>query len=331
MTVSPPLRFLVVVLGGWVGVRSALLGSAWFEELPAAVAAAAAPAYARLEAPSLALVPVPAASFPLPEAGQQSVPILPAAAAVANAPAYAKLEAAVHAPVMLPLLILPVEVQPLPADPPLLPALTKGVNRWSASAWVFGRRGGWAGLVPGGMLGGSQAGGRLAYRLNGDAARPLAVSVRGYAPLDRVRGAEAAAGLDWTPVAKLPVHLLVERRQALGEEGRSAFAAMAYGGVSEIAAGPFSIDAYGQAGVVGARSKDLFADGSAKVSLPVAGLKVGAGVWAAVQPGVSRVDVGPQASVRLPGDVTLAVDWRLRVAGDAAPGSGPAITLSTDF
>jgi hypothetical protein len=106
---------------------------------------------------------------------------------------------------------------------------------------------------------------------------------------------------------------------------------MAYGGVSEAAAGALRIDAYGQAGMVGARSKDLFADGSARISLPLAGVKVGAGVWAAVQPGVSRVDLGPQASVRLPGDLTLAVDWRLRVAGEAAPRSGPSITLSTDF
>jgi hypothetical protein len=127
------------------------------------------------------------------------------------------------------------------------------------------------------------------------------------------------------------MHLLVERRQKLGEQGRSAFAAMAYGGVSDVAAGPLRIDAYGQAGVVGARSRDLFADGSASVSLPLAGARVGAGVWAAVQPGVSRIDLGPRASLRLPGEVTLAVDWRLRVAGEAAPRSGPAVTLSTDF
>jgi hypothetical protein len=180
-------------------------------------------------------------------------------------------------------------------------------------------------------LGGSQAGGRVAYRLNGEPARPLSASFRAYVPLGRLVGAEAAAGLDWKPLAKLPVHLLVERRQALGEEGRSAFAAALYGGVSDLGAGPISIDAYGQAGVVGARSRDLFADGSAKLSLRVAGAKVGAGVWAAVQPGVSRVDIGPQASVRLSGEMTLAVDWRLRLAGEAAPGSGPAITLSTDF
>jgi hypothetical protein len=211
-----------------------------------------------------------------------------------------------------------------------LAALTKGASRWSVSAWIFGRRGGAAGLGLGGRLGGSQAGGRISYRLNEDTARPLAASLRAYAPLERLRGAEAAVGLDWKP-SKLPLHLLVERRQALGEEGRSAFAAMAYGGVSDVGAGPLRIDAYGQAGVVGARSRDLFADGSARLSLPLAGAKVGAGVWAAVQPGVSRVDIGPQASVRLPGDVTLAVDWRVRVAGDAAPRSGPAITLSTDF
>ncbi|HEV2079580.1 MAG TPA: hypothetical protein VGR19_06755 [Allosphingosinicella sp.] len=214
--------------------------------------------------------------------------------------------------------------------PPAM-AAAQAQSRWSASAWMFTRRGGTAGLAPGGVLGGSQAGARIAYRIGGDEARPVALSFRGYAPLGRMSGAEAAAGLDWKPVERLPVHVLVERRQALGGEGRSAFAATAYGGLSEVAAGPFRIDAYGQAGVVGANSRDLFADGSAKVSIPVGDVKLGAGAWGAVQPGVSRLDVGPQASVRLPGKITVSADWRLKVAGDAKPSSGPTLTLSTDF
>ncbi len=127
------------------------------------------------------------------------------------------------------------------------------------------------------------------------------------------------------------MHVLVELRQALGDEGRSAFAAMAYGGFSEVAAGRFRIDAYGQAGVVGANARDLFADGSAKLSLPVGKLKLGAGAWGAVQPGASRVDVGPQASFQLTGKIAVSADWRLKVAGDAKPSSGPTLTLSTDF
>lgn len=184
------------------------------------------------------------------------------------------------------------------------------------------------------MLGGSQAGARVTYRVAGGSARPLGASFRIYAPLDNNRGAEASAGLDWKPLAALPVHLLAERRQKLGREGRSAFSATAYGGVSDEKAGPLQIDAYGQAGMVGLNSRDLFVDGSLKVGLPLGRGKIGAGMWGAAQPNVSRVDIGPQASLRLPiGDaaVTIAVDWRLRVVGNARPKDGLSLTLSTDF
>jgi hypothetical protein len=192
-----------------------------------------------------------------------------------------------------------------------------------------------AALAPGGTLGGSQGGLRLLYRLNGDPARPFALSARLYSPASSLRGAEVAVGLDWKPSARLPVHVLAERRQPIGRDGRSAFAVALHGGVDErpLALG-FRLDAYGQAGVVGARSRDLFADGAARVTLPVRGLRVGAGIWGGAQPGVSRLDAGPHASVRLPiagEQVRLAAEWRLRIAGDARPGSGPVLTLGTDF
>ncbi len=230
---------------------------------------------------------------------------------------------------------------PVPPLPPLLVALPPRLDaaaapttrRWSLSAWSFVRPGGAAALATGGLLGGSQAGARLVWRLNPGAARPLALSARLSAPLARAAGTEAAIGLDWVPVARLPVHLLAERRQALGGEGRSAFALTALGGMSDARLGRFRLDAYAQAGLVGARSRDLFADGSIRLSLPLdRNLRVGAGAWAAAQPGLARLDLGPQASLRLPGRaVTLAADWRLRAAGNAEPGSGPTITLSTDF
>lgn len=230
-------------------------------------------------------------------------------------------------------------VPPLPA-PPGPPAATPDrattpARRWSLSAWSFVRRGDSRSLAAGGLLGGSQAGARLAYRLNRDSARPLALSFRLSAPLRSVPAAEAALGLDWKPDRRLPVHFLAERRQALGRRGRSAFAVAVHGGVSEAPLGPFRIDAYAQAGLVGARSRDAFGDGSVRVSLPVDGkVRLGAGAWAAAQPGLARLDLGPQATVRLPVPgraVTLAADWRVRIAGDAAPGSGPTLTLATDF
>ncbi len=63
-------------------------------------------------------------------------------------------------------------------------------------------------------------------------------------------------------------------------------------------------------------------------------LSLGAGAWGGAQDGAHRVDVGP--TMRL--DVTLGavparvlLDWRERVEGDAGPGSGAAVTLSTRF
>ncbi|WP_146193573.1 hypothetical protein [Sphingosinicella humi] len=209
-------------------------------------------------------------------------------------------------------------------------------NRWSASAWIFVRRGGTSQLAAGGLLGGSQAGARVSYRLNRDSARPLALSGRVYAPLGSLEASEAAFGVSWKPVAGLPVEVLAERRQALGPDGRSAFSLIAYGGVSERPVlGPVQLDAYAQGGVVGLKSRDFFADGSALLTAPLVPsgrVKAGLGVWGAAQPGLSRLDIGPHVSARLsPVRARLTAEWRLRVAGSAKPASGPALTLSADF
>jgi hypothetical protein len=61
---------------------------------------------------------------------------------------------------------------------------------------------------------------------------------------------------------------------------------------------------------------------------------VGAALSGGAQPGISRLDIGPEIQVRLPlpqGGARLSVEWRERVAGDALPGSGLAITLGADF
>lgn len=216
-----------------------------------------------------------------------------------------------------------------PAAPP------QSDDRWSGSAWLFARRGGAPSLSDGRVLGGNQLGARFAYRLNRDAARPIALSGRFYAPLSTPSASEAAVGIAWRPMAQVPVEILAERREALGDDGRSAFSLMAYGGVSERRVGPARLDGYLQAGVVGLKSRDLFADGSMQLTLPLdrrARVKAGLGVWGAAQPGVSRLDVGPHISMRLSRlRARLAAEWRVRVAGNAAPASGPALTLSADF
>ena len=210
-------------------------------------------------------------------------------------------------------------------------------GRWALSGWLHYRPGdGGGALARTGLLGGSQAGLRLGFR-PGEAER-----MEAFARLTAgrtLRDAEAVAGIMVQPVAGLPVRLTAERRQAIGSAGRSAFAAYATGGAGAGLPDGWRIDGYGAAGVVGLNTRDLFAEGSARIDRPVARLGTvtvngGAGVWAAAQPGVARVDVGPSLAARMAaGDRTalLALDWRQRVAGQAAPSSGPAVTLVVSF
>lgn len=214
---------------------------------------------------------------------------------------------------------------------PSLPPRSAALGRWSASAWLLVRDDpGGPALAPGGTLGGSQAGARISYRLGGG----FSLSGRAYLPLRRAAGAEVAAGIDWQPVAALPVQLRAERRQAIGREGRSAFALSLAGGTSRPLQGRLRLDAYGQAGAVGKRARDLFVDGAVRLSAPVGPVEIGAGAWGAAQPGAARLDAGPALSYRLPlrgANVRLEAGWRFRLAGDAAPRSGPALTLGADF
>jgi hypothetical protein len=219
-----------------------------------------------------------------------------------------------------------------------LPAATASrASRWSGNLYMFRRGdGGTAALASGGQLGGSQAGARVAYRL--DRAGHLAVAGRLSTPLDDMRGAEGAIGLDWHPLPAAPMRLSIERRVDLGGRGRDAWSAYAAGGFWR-QSGRIVLDGYAQAGVVGARRHDLFADGALRAGYraEIGGgrsLTLGAGAWAAAQPRVERVDVGPRAALGFSAGgmpLTLAAEWRVRVVGDAAPGSGLALTLAADF
>jgi hypothetical protein len=94
----------------------------------------------------------------------------------------------------------------------------------------------------------------------------------------------------------------------------------------------FYLDAYAQAGVVGFHNSSLFADGAVTFTRPVwRQLSAGAGVWAGIQPGVYRVDAGPRLSLRVGRSMRVHLDYRQRLAGEALPGSGPAVTIGGDF
>jgi hypothetical protein len=345
----PPIRFLVAVVGCWVGARTLLLWSERGPEPPLAPLASrivpdAPPAAAPAEAPAL---PVPAERAGWPgEEIPRFAPRLAAAASVPRSPAPAPARAEMAgtgAALQHPAPFVAGHAAPPAAPvtyPPLAPASRQTASappgRWSGSAWLFVRPdAGAGGLAPGGTLGGSQAGGRVAYRLNADSRRPLAVAARLYVPLERPQGAEAALGLDWQPLSRVPIHILAERRERIGREGRSDFALTLYaGGERRMLRHRVRVEAYGQAGVVGLDRPDLFADGLVRAGTAIGPLEVGAGAWGGAQPGAARLDIGPQASIRLPVGrtaVRASAEWRFRVAGDAAPDSGPAFTLSTDF
>ncbi len=206
-------------------------------------------------------------------------------------------------------------------------------QRWTLSAWAFYRP--HARVQQGsGLYGGSQAGVRAAYAL----ADGWQVYGRLSATPVTRDSAEGAVGLALRPVAHVPLTLAIERRARIAGDGDSAFAAYVSGGVSHLAApAQFRIDAYGAAGLVGASRRDGFAEGAATARRQVARLaraqlSAGAGVWGGTQTGTSRLDIGPSVALRWDGaPLNLSFDWRQRMAGNAAPRSGPAITLSADF
>lgn len=343
-----PLRFLALVVGGWVCVRAAMLAPgdpphptspAIASSTPQLIGQGGGALNGRADIAVNLLTPSPQwpkTAVPIAAARSGGTAFGKAARMVPDASttsAQPVAHSAAEPPSPRPL--------PHPIGPALGAAPTRSSpaqvrSRWSGSAWIFARRGSGSPLVPTGTLSGSQAGGRLSYRLNEDRARSLALSARLYAPLDDADAAEVAVGLDWQPTSDLPVRLLAERRQAIGDDGRSAFSLFAYGGVSDRPLlRSIRVDAYGQAGIVGLRSRDLFVDGAVRARVPLSrSLSAGIGAWGAAQPGLSRLDAGPTASLRIPlagASVTLAADWRFRVAGEARPRSGPALTLSTDF
>jgi len=212
---------------------------------------------------------------------------------------------------------------------------------WSLAGWLYLRDGALGapdGIAAASQLGGSQAGLRLSHGF-GSTGRARAYA-RATMAVRRPEQRELAFGLAFAPLTHWPVDVAVEQRVAAGREGRTALAAMVSGGVSDVGlAHGFQLEAYGQAGVVGARRRDGFADGAIVIDRQIgpdetSPLRLGALAAGAVQPGAARVDVGPRLTLRLP-DVgqgsRIALDWRQRVAGDARPESGVALTLASDF
>lgn len=207
-------------------------------------------------------------------------------------------------------------------------------SRWSGSAWLVARAGTGLGAAPGGsQLGGGQAGIRLAYMLF---PKPrIAAVARAVTPL-RGKGAELSLGLEWQPL-RAPFRLVAEHRFGLdGTPGGPGLGAVT--GYDGAIARNFRLESYGQAGAIRRTRTEPYADGAVRITRGVTEggvrLALGAGAWGAVQRDAARLDLGPSVTLALPvsgQNVRLALDWRQRVAGDARPGSGLALTLGSDF
>ncbi|MEY2883250.1 MAG: hypothetical protein RL490_974 [Pseudomonadota bacterium] len=219
------------------------------------------------------------------------------------------------------------------------------VQRWSGDAWTLLRAAGPVAPAASPVLGGGQSGASLAYTLDPLARRPLALVTRINAASDIdgapvAASAQAAFGLRWQPRPGLS--LSAERLVAIGADTSDDWTLRIAGGGTR-RRGRLALDGYAEAGAlargplyVGGQARlarDLLADGGAT-------LAAGVGAWGSVQgdrrggPMLGRFDLGPAAALRVPmGGVTLAVvaDYRFRLAGKAAPGNGPSLTVSLAF
>ncbi|WP_159645237.1 hypothetical protein [Sphingorhabdus sp. 109] len=234
--------------------------------------------------------------------------------------------------------------QPFPVSPAL-----HARNRFSAYFWIFARQdpgpdrgvqGNGRQLISNGQYGGSQAGAILSYQLLDRRAPDISLYGRVSTALDPWSQEEVALGARIQPVRTFPVALHAEQRfdAARGRESGTAFFVTGGTGPEPIAE-RWTLETYAQAGYVLGPNETYFFDGAATVQRPIAGLgsariSVGPGAWAGGQRNIRRVDVGPRIDVAVPvigHSARIALDWRIRVAGNARPGNGAALTVSTGF
>ncbi len=218
----------------------------------------------------------------------------------------------------------------------------QGARRWSADGWLLWRDDSTTPLLAGGRsYGRSQVGAVVRYQLAPSGNHRPQAYLRGSAALQGAREAEAAVGLSARPLPRIPVRLAAEVRvadRATGSEVRPAAYAVTELPRVALPAG-LTGEVYLQGGYVGGDFATAFVDGQVRVDRRIAGaddvqLRAGAAMWGGAQDDAARLDVGPSAALTFRLGETrgrLAADYRFRVAGEATPASGPALTLSAGF
>jgi hypothetical protein len=230
----------------------------------------------------------------------------------------------------------------MPAAVKALPVTEPSRARVAVSGWLLVRpETSGAQLATAGQLGGSQIGIRAAYPVFDVTPRTrIAVSGRLSSGFQRPFTAEGAVGLAIKRQGRVSSEVIVEHRFALLDGGRNAIAVIGAVGASDIKLAPrVAAQTYVQGGVVGITARDAFADGALRIDYDLsrgdkAQLSAGGALWAAAQPGVTRVDIGPHITVRPRlGNASLRIsaEWRFRVGGNARPASGPSLSAGFDF
>ena len=225
---------------------------------------------------------------------------------------------------------------------PFASAQTTQGRRWSADGWVLWRKDTTTPILTGRpSYGRSQAGAVARFDLRPSSNMRPQAYVRATTALAGRRDVEGALGLSARPLGRVPVRVAAEMRLADRPEGRELRPAVY--AVTELPpvslASGFEAEVYMQGGYVGGTYATAFVEGQARIDRSIMDegqfdLRAGGGAWGGAQKDARRLDVGPSASLRFPiGDARgrLAADYRVRVAGDAQPSSGPALTLSAGF
>lgn len=215
-------------------------------------------------------------------------------------------------------------------------------RRWGADGWALVRRGsaGPASLAQP-SYGRSQIGAVVHYRLDPESKYRPRAHLRASAALDGAREREAALGVSARPLPQVPVRVYAELRAsdtAQGTEARAAAFAVSEFPPLDLPAG-MQGEAYLQSGYVTGDFATAFVDGQARITRDVTShedfrLTAGGGAWGGAQDGAERVDIGPSAGVHFKLGETQArvtADYRVRIAGNAAPASGPAVTIAAGF
>ncbi len=342
-----PLLLVGGLLAGWACLRIGMLQTSWDEPLPAAVVEMSASSRRAVTGHAGPLLvnsqrlkqvrhfetsPASAPSFRLRNRSPDALPVMKGFGAETEL-------IGIDLPVVPPRGV-PGAAPSLAASGP--PGPPDRPSRWSADGWLLVRGDG-AGpaAAPGPSYGRSQAGAVLRYDLApGSAVRPRAY-LRASTAVDGARERQLAAGLSLRPLRQVPLRVAAEARVIETASGTSLDPAVY--AVSELPPVDLPMgmrgEAYLQGGYLAGRHATAFADGQVRAEkllsrIGPAEFSVGGGAWGGAQKGSARLDIGPSAAATFPlGEAygRLAIDYRFRIAGDATPASGPALTLSAGF